>query len=159
MTLRALFLDCDGVVAPFSSTYRTRAQALDGRLVRRVARFVEQHDLTVVLASTWRYEVGLGATVQLLAAAGWPQAPQRMQFVTPVLLNATRGEEISAWLAAVDNVEAFVIFDDADPGDLAPVAAYQVVVNNRVGLTAEDVVTAAAVLRRQRGVKLPPPKD
>ncbi len=157
--MQVLFLDCDGVVAPFSSLIRSRAQALDGRLVRRVAHFVEQHDLTVVLASTWRHEVGLGATVQLLAQAGWAEAPRRLQFATPVMLNATRGEEISAWLAAVDNVEAFVILDDADPGDLAPVAAYQVVVNSRVGLTAEDVITAAAVLRRQRGVKLPPPKN
>lgn len=159
MTLRVLFLDCDGVVAPFSSIIRSRAQALDGRLVRRVARFVEEQDLTVVLASTWRHEVGLGETVQLLVQAGWAQAAERMRFATPVLLNATRGEEIAAWLRAVDDVESFVILDDADARDLAPLTAFHVKTDSHVGLQPKDLVTAAAVLRGQRGVKLPPPRN
>ena len=145
--MRACFLDLDGVLAPFSSFIRSRAQALDGRLVRRVARFVERHDLTVVLASDWRHEVGVGATVKLLARAGWPQAPRRIQFATPVL-DQPRGVEIAAWLSEVDDVEAFVILDDAQ--DMAPVADRHVKTDPRVGLQPADVRLAAAVLRRQR---------
>jgi hypothetical protein len=145
--MRVCFLDLDGVLAPFSSAIRSRAEALDGRLVRRVARFVERHDLTVVLASTWRYEVGVGVTVRLLARAGWPKARLRIQSSTPIL-HATRGQEIAAWLRAVDDVKSFVILDDAT--EMAHLRLYQVVVNSRVGLQPSDLVKAASILRRQQ---------
>jgi hypothetical protein len=143
---RVCFLDLDGVLAPFSSVIRSRAQALDGRLVRRVARFVERHDLTVVLASTWRHEVGVGATVKLLAPS-WPQAAKRIQSSTPVL-HLPRGQEIAAWLRAVHDVERFVILDDAD--ELAPLTAFHVRTDRYAGLQPKDLVKAAAVLARQR---------
>jgi hypothetical protein len=140
-----MFLDCDGVVAPFSSVIRSRAQALDGRLVRRVARFVEQHDLTVCLSSTWRFEVGVQVTVKLLAP-NWPQAAERIRSSTPIL-HLPRGQEIAAWLRAVDDVERFVILDDAD--DVAPLTAFHVKTDSYAGLQPKDLVAAQAVLARR----------
>jgi hypothetical protein len=148
--MRVLFLDCDGVMAPFSSAIRSRAQALDGRLMRRVARFVERHDLTVVLASTWRHEVGFGATVTLLARH-WPDATARIRWQTPILQAATRGEEIAAWLDD-HPVEAFVILDDADA--MAPVEAQHVAIEPRVGVTTADLRRAAAILRKSADVSV-----
>lgn len=143
--MRVLFLDCDGVVAPFSTTQRSRAQALDGRLVRRVGEFVEQHDLTVCLSSTWRHEVGFGATATLLARH-WPEAPMRIRWQTPVLQAATRGAEIAAWLAA-HPVEAFVILDDNE--EMTPVEAQHVAIDPRVGVSVADLHLAATILQRQ----------
>jgi hypothetical protein len=141
-----LFLDCDGVVAPFSTTQRSRAEALDGRIVRRVGEFVERHDLTVVLASTWRYEVGFEETVRLLARH-WPEAPARILWQTPVLHDgAMRGQEVAAWLTA-HPVEAFVILDDADA--MAPVEAQHMAINPYVGVTAVDLRRTEAILQMQ----------
>ena len=144
--MRVCFLDLDGVLAPFSSVIRSRAEALDGRLVRRVARFVERENLTVVLASTWRHEVGVQRTVKLLAPS-WPQAAERIRSSTPVL-HLPRGREVLAWLRAVDDVERFVILDDAD--DLSPLGAFHVKTEPYAGLQPADLVKAAAVLARQR---------
>ena len=144
--MRVLFLDCDGVVAPFSSTSRTRDDALQGHLVQRVAAFTRRHDLTVCLSSSWRVEIGVPETVALLERHGWPDAPSRIRHSTPVLLDATRGEEIAAWLVA-HPVEAFVILDDADA--MAPVEAQHVAIDSHVGVRAADLRRAAAILRRQ----------
>ena len=146
--MRVLFLDVDGVLAPFSSINRSRADALQANLVRRCGEFVEQSNCVVCLSSTWRHEVGVGATVELLRRH-WPSAPRRIQSSTPVL-HATRGQEIAAWLREVDDVEAFVILDDAR--DMAPVADRHVVIDSYVGIQPADLRKAAAILQRQRNV-------
>ena len=145
MTLRVLFLDCDGCVAPFRVERRTRAEALDPILVKRLGRFVEKHNLVVVLSSTWRFEVGLGATRRMLAQH-WPGALDRIRHATPILDNATRGQEILAWLLR-HPVSGFIIIDDDTA--MAPLGAFQVVTDPWAGLRAKDLVTAAAILRRQ----------
>jgi hypothetical protein len=116
--------------------------------VRRVARFVERHDLTVVLASTWRFEVRVSKTAQLLAQRGWPAAAERIRSSTPIL-HLPRGQEIAAWLRAVDDVESFVILDDAD--DVAPLTAFHVKTDSYIGLQPRDLVKARAVLARRLG--------
>jgi hypothetical protein len=107
----------------------------------------------VCLSSSWRYEIGVSETVVLLRRHGWPDAPIRIRHSTPVLRDATRGEEIAAWLRAVDDVESFVILDD--DRRMAPVEAHHVQIDSQIGVTPADLHRAAAVLRRQNDLATP----
>jgi Swiss Army Knife RNA repair-like protein len=111
---RVIFLDIDGVLAPIRQW--DRYGDLDRACVAVLNEIVARVGAEIVVSSTWRYGKTAAELQQMLAAAGFAG---RVVDVTPTgAPGASRGDEISAWLAEHD-VSGYVIIDDhVDVGTL-----------------------------------------
>lgn len=141
---KVIFLDIDGVM----NHVRTRAgpggglrAMLEPASVALLNRVVEDTGAAVVISSSWRLVLPLGALREAFAAAG---CVAEIVDVTPALDASRRELEIAAWLAAQAEPPArFVILDDeftmeALPGRLVRTSKLR-------GLCADDL---PAVLER-----------
>ena len=123
--MNVIFLDYDGVVnTPMWDADGKRCRYntdLDGKVnnfqaAQWISEFCEKYNYKIVVTSTWRlwdhyddclYAGGLRKDVEIIGA-------------TPIIPNASRGEEINAWRREHPDVERFLIVDDEnDMGDLS----------------------------------------
>ncbi|EPY25042.1 hypothetical protein STCU_00975 [Strigomonas culicis] len=142
---KIVFLDCDGVVSPFS----------DGSLfskvhMARLKRILTSTGAKLVLSSSWRTtDFGRKEVTSQLVQNGMPT------FIgcTPELSGQSRACEILAWLKAnkeTYHICNFVALDDinlaASAPDRAFFARHAVVTNSFTGLTESDTDKAIALL-------------
>lgn len=118
--LKIVFLDIDGVLNNRGTAIAlgSTSEFLDPVSVALVDRLCEQADAHIVLSSSWR--IGGVERVQAdLQRLGAKCLADRIVAVTPDLRdpNATRGDEIAAWLE-VGKPDRYVIIDDE--GDMHP---------------------------------------
>jgi hypothetical protein len=131
-----LFLDIDGVLAPFDGD-----GTLDTACVARLEALVRRAGATVVISSAWRHRYGLDELHAKLAAAGYRGA---IAGVTPTLLDGSRSDEIRAWIEREGSRLPFVVLDDAQPTrDLRP---RWILTDESLGLQDDDVARALALL-------------
>lgn len=147
--MKVLFLDMDGCMntpATWGAWTRLgRAESLEPQLVSRMHQFVREHDLKVVLSSTWRISSSAGyvRTVLCLEQRGWPDARRDFVGATP-FLGLPRGDEIAAWLC--DNqAAAYVVVDDDHEAGIGHDGRF-VHVHYERGVTEADLVKAARIV-------------
>jgi hypothetical protein len=137
-----IFLDFDGTLNSFAMDCR-RA---DPACVARLNRLIKASGAAIVVSSSLRIS---GRTLTVLRLRLW-SVRGSMIGLTPRLdrvpgEDATRGEEIQAWLDLHPDVTRFVILDDTDDGmdDLRP---HLVQTDPLFGLTDDDVEKAIRIL-------------
>lgn len=160
--MRVVFLDFDGVLnarvghepyplaGPLPHGVDPRdAGDIDPAAVHLLDDLVARARAKIVISSTWRNRLTLHELRALLRYRG---LAGEVIGATPTLWRdaegrrLVRGDEIAAWLAEAERVEAFVILDDDD--DMAALSAALVRTRGEVGLTTEDVERAVAHLTR-----------
>ena len=139
--MNVLFLDVDGVLNShefaLSGKWGSRAnEQIDQKLMDRLIRIIDTlPDLEFVLSSTWRI-LPENEGEYALRQHGFKKS-----FVghTPRLrdFDASRGDEIQAWLDEHPEVEKFVILDD--DSDMKHLMDHLVQTVNGVGLQDEQV--------------------
>lgn len=139
-----LFLDIDGVLAPFDGP-----DVLDVACVGRLDTLVAATGAEVVVCSSWRETMTLEQIGEALAARGFSG---RITGATPIDPTATRDDEVRAYLATKRNVVTFVILDD-QAGYGRELSRHHVLVDDTVGLSAADVLLARRILGRGRALK------
>ena len=145
--MKVLFLDVDGVINSVRS-----AVAFDGypwdvdeenikqfdhvaiTLIRRICR---DTNCKIILSSTWRRSVG---HKKLADALDLPVIDS-----TPTHMDATRGEEIAAWLRK-NEVDKYVIIDD-DADMLEEQLPYFVKVDPYNGLSYDNYTKILEILK------------
>lgn len=154
--MKVLFLDIDGVLNSDALTERVGLcgcrdiacpKHLDVGAVRHLDAIVRRTNARVVISSTWRKQFAMRDIVDSLRRLGFsgvvvgqtPALPSRR----PDGSERVRGDEIAAWVAAVD-VEAFAILDDND--DMGPVRDRLIHIDPASGLQPEHVERAVAML-------------
>jgi hypothetical protein len=121
-----LFLDIDGVLNHRGTRERdpeTGCTGIDPRNVAHLnAIFAAVPDLRLVISSSWRLMMSLGAISRALRAAGF-RYPERIEGATPafvesrgsLLVAQERGHEVQAWLdGQASPPRAIAILDDAE---------------------------------------------
>ena len=165
---RILFLDIDGVMnaAAFEAARndpRFKRDELSDLEMRRFENPCEPHisilnwiksqvpGLTIVLSSTWRYDMEPTGWDRFFATLG---IDIRVVGKTP-RLNTERGIEVADWLIenlhGEDDVKFVVLDDDFDP-ELPWVEERWVKVENRVGLIREGAFRVVDVFEAQSPV-------
>jgi len=131
-----VFLDIDGVLVPWDDVQldNGRVQLLDGLVTRTGAR--------VVVSSSWRESMSREAIEDQLVAAGFSG---RLHSMTPIIVGASRGDEIAAWLEEHAEPDTrFVILDDSS--DVEPFRGRLVQTDEYEGLTPDLVERAVELL-------------
>ena len=138
---RVIFLDIDGVLAPIRRW--DRYGDLDPACVDVLNEIVARAGAEIVVSSTWRYGKTAAELQQLLAAAGFAG---RVVDITPTgAPGATRGDEISAWLAEHE-VSGYAIIDDHV--DVGVLRTHLVQTRPAHGLSSADAARVIATLMR-----------
>jgi hypothetical protein len=119
-TVKALFLDFDGVLNSHRYLYSNRRPAgmefkgnehlmLDPAAVARVNRIIEATGAKVVISSSWRHGWPLERIREILAARAFVGD---IIGITPDAPQGVRGDEIAQWLDEHPGVTKFVAIDD-----------------------------------------------
>ena len=138
---RVIFLDIDGVLAPIRRW--DRYGDLDRACIEVLNEIVARGGADVVVSSTWRYGKTPAELQEILQAEGFAGS---VVDTTPIgTPGASRGDEISAWLAAHD-VGGYVIIDDHV--DVGPLRPRLIQTHPGHGLQADDAARALATLLR-----------
>ena len=137
-----IFLDFDGTLNSLAVDYR-RA---DPACVARLNRLTQETGACIVVSSSIRIS-GLRLTVHRLRQWG---VKGDVIGLTPWLdrgpgADATRGEEVQAWLDAHPEVDTFAILDDDDSG-MDDLRSHLVQTDPLFGLTDKDVGKATRIL-------------
>jgi hypothetical protein len=136
-----IFLDIDGVLAPIRRW--DRYGDLDPDCVAVLNEIVARAGAEIVVSSTWRYGRTAAELQELLAAAGFAG---RVVDITPTgAPGASRGDEISAWLAEHDVIGYAIVDDHVDVGALRP---HLVQTQPAQGLSSADAARVVATLMR-----------
>lgn len=136
-----IFLDIDGVLAPIRRW--DRYGDLDPVCIQVLNEIVARGGAEVVVSSTWRYGKTAAELQEILEAQGF--AGTVLDTTPTGTPGASRGEEISAWLAEHD-VSGYVIIDDhVDVGELR---AHLVLTHPAQGLQSADASRVIATLMR-----------
>lgn len=131
-----VFLDVDGVLA-----YPGCSDQPDPSCIARLDRLLVRTKARIMLTATWRDRYGLAGTEQRLVDAGFCG---RLTGAIPRLPGRSHSEEVQAYLNTISRAVRFVLLDSADVSpDLRP---YHVQVDERLGLTADDVLRAERIL-------------
>jgi hypothetical protein len=87
---------------------------LDPVALQFLDRMCREHELQVVISSTWRYKQRRRDFYQIFAAGGHIDLAKAIhdKWDTPVLADGTRGEEIERWLLDNDPDAEYIILDD-----------------------------------------------
>ena len=160
-----IFLDIDGVLAPFGGRDPPPRPAVedcaevfapfDGGCLARLARVVERSGATIVLSSSWRASpAAVDAIRDRFRAFGAPLAEQRLERTTDPRRHEVRQWEIFRYLERHRLLEArWVALDDEDLVDGAENRQRRrffvdraVLVRSDVGLADDDAARALAVL-------------
>lgn len=147
------FLDIDGVLnseATFRMESRKPGGIVDNTIFDAVCCSNFQYVLEkvpgvkVVISSTWKRLYPLDQLKRFFDEQYIDSG--RVIGITPSMLSATRGEEISMWLRDHPDVTEFVAIDDDT--DMAPIESNWVQTDCRVGLT---MPLALEVIKRLKG--------
>ncbi len=141
---KLIFLDIDGVLCTgnhmqkLSDNGEKWFKALDPECVSRFNKLVAETGADVVVSSTWRLSHGShGRLAEELLGKG---VVANIIGMTPILhnrnLDATRGDEIAAWIAGNKFDGKFVIIDDDD--DMGDLWVFLVQTDFLNGLTDRD---------------------
>ena len=147
--IRYLFLDFDGVVnvPPKPDTEEFQKAIAENRfeffrpeIVQRVGQLCLEYDLSIVIASSWRF-LGAEACMQKLYDAGLDRSVKSAG--TTQEEDAPREHEISAYLEEHPDYEAFLILDDIPMTYLKP---WAISVISEEGFTEADDQKARELL-------------
>lgn len=159
VTMKAIFLDIDGVIATqdsmvssFERNLEPHEMEYDRRSLMYLGYIVAQTGAIVVLSSSWRADLNSGSAfveaivnnlLDQLAEAGAP-----ISDATPMIGGTDRSYEIGAWLDE-HPCEAYVIIDDLARFELRPEVAdgHLVVIEDSNGIRASHVAQALRILR------------
>lgn len=155
--MRFIFLDIDGVLAPFRHTSKYRYTCFDlfpphGCLLFDPGCVAELNHLcmatqaSIVVSSSWRHYITDLELMRSMLRAQGVNAP--VSGMTPeakdTWLDQSRGAEVREFLAPLD-VESFVILDDADLG-WEGLEKRWVRTDSLLGLQSYDVKSAINIL-------------
>ena len=152
---RIIFLDFDGVLN--TEYYQGLLQFqgkqwqdqygafFDPRAVRQLKRVIDTTDADIVVESSWKY-LGLEAMQELWRVRN---LPGRVIDITPSLTdNASKGEEIAAWLSEYATPDTrYVIIDDEYVALDAQIPFF-IWTNPYEGLTEDHADRAISILHR-----------
>ena len=125
--MRVLFLDIDGVLAPWDS------EGLATSCVTLLDELVSRARCDIVLSSSWREHTPLSVIEAALRSSGLRHP---LLDATPILPHADRVVEIETWLAEHSAVRTFVALDDQP---LPGLETRHVRTDDEVGLTRADL--------------------
>lgn len=146
--MKVLFLDIDGVMttvgAPLSKHYK--GLALLEKPVCLLLDLLRETDAKIVLSSDWRrYK----SNQYLCDTYLKPYGLETFYYdKTGNEVEASRGIEIQKWLAQHPEVSSFVILDDRS--DIAPYDEYWINVDEKKGLSEENVKMAKFLLQTSK---------
>ena len=152
---RIIFLDFDGVLN--TEYYQGLLQYqgkqwqdqygafFDPRAVRQLKRVIDTTDADIVVESSWKY-LGLEAMQELWRVRN---LHGRVIDITPSLTdNASKGEEIAAWLSEYATPDARYVIIDDEYVVLDSQIPYLIWTNPYEGLTEEQANRAISILHR-----------
>ena len=152
---RIIFLDFDGVLN--TEYYQGLLQFqgkqwqdehgafFDPRAVRQLKRVIDTTGADIVVESSWKY-LGLEAMQELWRVR---DLPGRVIDITPSLTgNASKGEEIAAWLSEYAMPDARYVIIDDEYVVLDTQIPYFIWTNPYEGLTEEQANRAISILHR-----------
>lgn len=152
---RIIFLDFDGVLN--TEYYQGLLQFqgkqwqdqygafFDPRAVRQLKRVIDATGADIVVESSWKY-LGLEAMQELWRVRN---LPGRVIDITPSLTdNASKGEEIAAWLFEHTMSDARYVIIDDEYVVLDSQIPYLIWTNPYEGLTEEQANRAISILHR-----------
>lgn len=144
LNTKIVFLDCDGVISPFSGPLFSKTH------LGRLKRILDESGAKIVLSSSWRVSsFGRTEVTSQLVANGMPTFID----VTPDLPGQSRAQEIMAWVRqhqADLNIVNFVALDDIHLAlgaeDKEFFAKHAVVTDSMLGMNDDDVYKALQLL-------------
>lgn len=152
---RIIFLDFDGVLN--TEYYQGLLQFqgkqwqdqygafFDPRAVRQLKRIIDATGADIVVESSWKY-LGLEAMRELWMVRN---LPGKVMDITPSLTdNASKGEEIAAWLSEHAMSDARYVIIDDEYVVLDTQIPYFILTNPYEGLTEEQANRAISILHR-----------
>ena len=152
---KIIFLDFDGVLN--TEYYQGLLQFqgkqwqdehgafFDPRAVRQLKRVIDTTDADIVVESSWKY-LGLEAMQELWRVR---DLPGRVIDITPSLTgNASKGEEIAAWLSEYATPDTRYVIIDDEYVVLDTQIPYFILTNPYEGLTEEQANRAISILHR-----------
>ena len=152
---KIIFLDFDGVLN--TEYYQGLLQFqgkqwqdqygafFDPRAVRQLKRVIDTTGADIVVESSWKY-LGLEAMQELWRVR---DLPGRVIDITPSLTgNASKGEEIAAWLSEYAMPDARYVIIDDEYVVLDTQIPYFIWTNPYEGLTEEQANRAISILHR-----------
>lgn len=152
---RIIFLDFDGVLN--TEYYQGLLQFqgkqwqdqhgafFDPRAVRQLKRVIDATGADIVVESSWKY-LGLEAMRELWRVRN---LPGKVMDITPSLTdNASKGEEIAAWLSEHAMSDARYVIIDDEYVVLDSQIPYFILTNPYEGLTEEQANRAISILHR-----------
>ena len=143
-----IFLDIDGVLA----TRKTHYQYFQEECVSELNRVIKETGARIVISSSWRCHWKFDDLKAVFTDSGIDG--NLIVSVTPDLINASRGAEISKWLR--DNKDIWIrriaIIDDEcyDIEQYKELKSRLVEVETEKGFTAEDADKAISILNSER---------
>lgn len=149
---KIIFLDFDGVLCTarqcVASGERGVIAGLDPVALRFLDRICGEHDIKIVISSTWR-EIGerrRRTFYEIFAAASCISLAKSIheKWKTPTLPDGTRGHEIEKWLSE-NECEGYLILDD-DPDMLEYQKPFFVNTDSHNGILFEHYRQALKVL-------------
>lgn len=152
---KIIFLDFDGVLN--TEYYQGLLQFqgkqwqdehgafFDPRAVRQLKRVIDTTGADIVVESSWKY-LGLEAMQELWRVR---DLPGRVIDITPSLTgNASKGEEIAAWLSEYATPDTRYVIIDDEYVVLDTQIPYFILTNPYEGLTEEQANRAISILHR-----------
>lgn len=140
--MRVLFLDIDGVLNSVAlmlrGGWKAGTNSLDAEALQRLERIMTESGCVVVITSVWRKRLPLTKIHRIFVENGFSSEMTLRIIGTTGDLGKSRcrGQEVDAWLKAQGPL-SFVILDD--DSDFEPHLDRLVLVDNRTGLTDQDV--------------------
>lgn len=139
--MKVIVLDYDGVLVPFTTfDKKTRPAIADPGCIERLNKLVALTGANVVISSDWRTKSTVEALQRCMDKWGFIG---KVIAKTPKLVD--RSDEILAWLSTSKSngihVEAFVVIDDMDLGEL-----HSVRTDPMVGFSKEDLTKSLQML-------------
>lgn len=149
---KVIFLDFDGVLCTarqcIASGERGVIAGLDPVALRFLDRICDDHDIEIVISSTWR-EIGERKRrifYEIFAAASCINLAKSIHtnWKTPSLADGNRGQEIEKWLSQ-NECDGYLILDD-DPDILDHQKPFFVNIDSRNGMLFEHYLKALKIL-------------
>ena len=117
----------------------------DPKAVRQLKRIIDATGADIVVESSWKY-LGLEAMQKLWRVRN---LPGRVMDITPSLTdNASKGEEIAAWLSEHATLDSRYVIIDDEYVVLDSQIPYFIWTNPYEGLTEEQANRAISILHR-----------
>lgn len=162
---KVIFLDIDGVLNSHFWNENHQREISDGTLIdeskiRLLCKLIANTDAKIILHSGWKYWFDSDLRPLRMEAENLRVLLEKeglvISGVTPdhateeikksKKFSLVKAGEILAWLEQHNDVDAWVVLDDLDLHN-AEVARHQVKIDQRIGLTIEDVEKAKRMLR------------